>query len=833
MLPDKEIKQKYKPIFWKNPERYYATDVLKEEGFHRSICTKCKKPFWSVTDKNVCGDPACSGEGFAFLGKSPAKNKLEYVEVWQKFSKMFQKFGYTPIERYPTVARWNPTMEYTNSSIAAFQPYVISGEVEPPANPLVIPQFCLRFGDTDNVGITMSHNTGFVMIGQHSFVQPAVWDQNEVFRHMLQWNLKGLGLQKKDMTFHEDAWAGGGNLGCCMEMFSKGCEIWNQVYMLYEQTPAGVKDLKIKVLDMGLGMERNAWFAQGAPTQYDATFPAVLKKLRHATGLKYDEKMLLNYTPYASLLNNDEAEDMDKAWKTVATHMHMDVKALKEFMLPSAGFYSIAEHMRGVLVALHDGGLPSNVGGGYNLRMLIRRSLGFIDKYQWNVDLKEVCAWHAESLKKMYPELRENLQDIDTILDVEKVKYRNAQVKAKAAVEKIVGNIDKLTEGKEIEIAEERLLQLYDSQGISPEMIPGLKIPDDFYAKVAELHEAKEQKAATVKAEEITLGILPETKALYFADYKLTEFTGKVLKVVKDVVVLDQTAFYPTSGGQLHDLGTLNGCTVTEVWKQGPYILHRVNNMNFKEGAVVNGTIDRERRIQMAQHHTATHIVNAAAKRVLGRHVNQAGAFKDVDKARIDITHYESLTEEEVEKIEKEANTIVQQAIPIEKSFYSRNDAEKKFGMLIYQGGAVPGKKLRIVDIKGVDVEACGGTHLDNTKEAESITILKTMKVQDGIVRLVFVAGKAAKKEAKYEGIVLLDLEKLLQCTKEQIPGRAAELFELWKNIVKKKKKDVPKKLVSTGLYHGDILAETARVLKTQPEHVGKTVRRFLDEIGM
>ncbi|MDP3728984.1 MAG: alanine--tRNA ligase [bacterium] len=820
MIPDKEIKQKYKAIFWKNPEKYYATAVLKEEGFHRSICTKCKKPFWSVASRIVCGDPACSGEGFAFIGKSPAKNKLGYADVWKNFSKLFQKFGYTPIQRYPSVARWNPTMEYTNASIAAFQPYVISGEVEPPANPLIIPQFCLRFGDTDNVGVTMSHNTGFVMIGQHMFAKPENWNQNEVFRHMLQWNIKGLGLKKEEMIFHEDAWAGGGNLGCCMEMFSRGCEIWNQVYMLYEQTPSGVQDLKIKVLDMGLGMERNAWFSQGTPTIYDATFPQVLKHLRHATGVKYDEKVLQKYTPFASLLNNDEAEDMNKAWKIVAGHMKMDVQALKEFMLPSAGVYSIAEHMRSALVVLHDGGLPSNVGGGYNLRMLIRRSLGFIDKYQWNVDIKDVVDWHAKELKDLYPELRENLPEIYKILDVEKSKYENTKQKTQKTISGLK------------DIKEEELLVLYDSQGISPEMIPHVKIPDDFYAKVAARHEQKEQKAATVKIEEVPLQGISDTVALYFEDYKLCKFTAKVLKIVHDVVVLDRTAFYPTSGGQLHDLGTLKGCAVEEVWKQGALILHRVKNISFKEGDIIEGRIDEVRRTQMAQHHTATHIINAAARTVLGRHVNQAGAFKDVDKARIDLTHYESLTEEEVEKIEKEANRIIQQKIPIEKSFYSRNEAEHAFGMEIYQGGAVPGKKLRIVNIVGVDVEACGGTHLDNTKEAEMIKIIKSTKIQDGVIRIVFVAGKAAKEEVKDESITLVQLEKLLQCKREEIPGRACEIFELWKNVVKKKK-DVPKKLVSHTQYKGDVLAESARVLKTQPEHVVKTVERFLKEIGI
>jgi len=180
MLSDKELKQKYKPVFWKDPDQYYATTVLKSEGYKRSICSVCKRPFWNQDSKRkVCGDPACApGESFAFIGKTPAKRSLSYVETWKEFSKMFKRFGYTPIKRYPVVARWNPTADFTIASISAFQPYVISGEINPPANPLVIPQFCLRFGDIDNVGITQSHMTGFVMIGQHMFVPPEKWDQN-------------------------------------------------------------------------------------------------------------------------------------------------------------------------------------------------------------------------------------------------------------------------------------------------------------------------------------------------------------------------------------------------------------------------------------------------------------------------------------------------------------------------------------------------------------------------------------------------------------------------------------------------------------------------------
>lgn len=164
MLPDKEIKKRFRQTASENPERYYAVDVLKKEGFKRKQCSRCGTWFWTVNEEqSVCGDAACQG-GFTFLDNPASQEGLSFARVWNRFSEHFKNYGYTPISRFPVVARWNPTTEYTMASIAAFQPFVVSGEAKPPAEKLVIPQFCLRFGDVDNVGVTMSHLTGFVMI---------------------------------------------------------------------------------------------------------------------------------------------------------------------------------------------------------------------------------------------------------------------------------------------------------------------------------------------------------------------------------------------------------------------------------------------------------------------------------------------------------------------------------------------------------------------------------------------------------------------------------------------------------------------------------------------
>ncbi|RMF06323.1 alanine--tRNA ligase [Candidatus Woesearchaeota archaeon] len=834
MLPDKQVKREFKKEASKNPDKYYATEVLREEGFVRKQCRNCGTFFWTTTDRDVCGDPSCAG-GFKFFDNPPAKQKLDYIGVWKRFSEIFKKRGYTPIERYPVTARWRSDTDFVQASIYDFQPYVVSGEVKPPANPLVVPQFCLRFNDIDNVGITGAHYTGFVMIGQHAFMPPEKFDQAKYFRDIHNWLKEGLGLPNDEITFHEDAWAGGGNFGPCMEFFSRGLELGNQVYMLYEQTPSGPRQLDLKALDMGMGHERNAWFTQGTSTSYETTFPTVVKMLLKKTGLKIDKDLLSRFLPYSSYLNVDETENIDKEWNRVANAVGTDVKELKDFVLPLSGLFSVGEHSRSLLVALSDGALPSNVGGGYNLRVILRRALTFLEKYGWDVSLPDVAEEHARYLKPLFPELTESITEVTEILEVERRKFEATKKKINRVVEQIIKK----------PITEEKLVELYDSQGISPELVAQeagkhgieIKIDESFYKKVAERHEKKEQQTQTKKESRVRITGVPETKALYYDDYKLTEFEGKVLKIIDRYVVLDRTAFYPTSGGQIADRGTLNGQEVVDVFKEGGYIVHELKEKpSFGEGETVKGLIDWHRRKQLAQHHTATHIINGAARRILGNHIYQAGAAKTLTYSRLDITHYEQLTKEQIKEIEELANEIIRKDLPVHKYFMPREEAEKTFGMRIYQGGAVPGKEIRIVEIPDFDIEACGGTHLDKTSEAEQIIILKTSKIQDGIVRIEFVAGNAAVEAMEQEKKILDECADLLKVPVEMLPGRVEELFEKWKTVRKKRKKKQPLEesdfeLSRSEEYSGDLLERLSQILATQPEHVPKTIKRFLSDL--
>ncbi len=839
MRAEKEIKAEFKKRAQTDPEKYYPVQTLIDEGFVRMKCKNCGNYFWSVKEREVCGEPDCSG-GYTFIGDSPAKEKMDFIETWQKFSKLFKGFGYTPIPRYPVVARWRDDTDFVQASIYDFQPYCVSGEIDPPANPLVVPQFCLRFNDTDNVGITGRHYTGFVMIGQHAFMPPERYDTVEYLRHIYLWLTEGMKLPKDEIQFHEDAWAGGGNMGPSMEYFSRGLEIGNQVYMQYDITSGNPKDLDIKVLDMGMGQERPAWFTHGSETSYEANFGPVVKKLYSATGIMPDKDIIKRFLPYSGLLNMDEAENIDRVWAKISESINVDVEDLKSQIVPLSGVYSIGDHTRSLLLALSDGALPSNVGGGYNLRVLIRRALDFVYRYGWDIKLAEVCAWHAQYLKPQYPELVEHLDEVTEILDIERGKYRDSKTKSRRIVERLRGK----------EVSSEKLVELYDSDGISPEMLKeeGLdaEIPSDFYKKVSERHEKLEHAAQTKKAKEFDLNGVPKTEIMYYDDYALLEFSAKVLKILEGrYVVLDKTAFYPTSGGQLSDFGLLGGRKVVDVFKQGNVIIHDVLKPDFKEGDVVNGKIDFDRRLQLTQHHTATHIINGVSRKLLGGHIWQAGAEKTLTKSRLDITHYASLSPEKLREIEDRANSVIRKNLDVSSNILKRDDAEAKYGFRLYQGGAVPGKELRVVKIAGLDVEACGGTHVHSTGEVGFVKFLGSTKIQDGVVRLEYVAGEAARGyifenvlkvseeiTGHLMGLQGLSLENWLKDRLAKIRS-LEEIFSDKEKLLKimgegDRFKDV---LTDIGSMDAELL-ESSKIFSVPRDQIESTFKRFVDEIS-
>ncbi len=737
-----QLKEEIKEEASDNPEKFFATDVLREKGFSRGQCKKCGMYFWAKNGgREICGEPEC-GEGYTFINDSPTEKELTHTESWELFEAFMEKRGYTSIDRYPVVARWRDDVEFTGASIYCFQPYVVSGEAEPPAEELIIPQPSLRFNDVDNVGITGRHYTNFTMIGQTCFKEGEEYDQDRYFRDMFKFTVEELGIPEEKLILHEDSWGGGGNLGACMEFFVDGLELFNQVYMFYEQTPDGYEELDLKVLDMGMGHERITWISRGTETSYESVMPETIEKLKKRTGLEIDQEIWEKFLPHSSELNIDEVEDIDEKWEEVAEEIGLESSELKDEIKPAAALYSIAEHSRALLYALADGKIPSNSGGGHNLRMIYRRAQDFIEKYDWDLEMTEVARWNAEELEPMFPELLDSIDSIQEILEVEKEKYDKAR-------EKAIEKLEELDKRPSLE----KMIELYESHGVSPEMMEehGFEVPEDFY-----IHVSEEDESVTEVEEDFDVEGLEETEKLYYerrepyrqnGEVKHFSFKASVERIIDDEwIVLNKTMLYPQGGGQRHDVGKINGFQVEDVRKQSGVILHRLPEHDLEDGKRVKGTVNGEKRQQLTQHHSTTHMVNAAAREELGEHIYQSGAKKSLEKGRLDITHYEKPEKETVRDIEASVREIIEEDHDINVKELSKSEAEQKYGFRIYQGGAPPGNVIRLIEIEDIDIEACGGTHLLSTGNTGEFYITDVKRIQDGVIRLEYKAGKAAKE---------------------------------------------------------------------------------------
>ena len=236
---------------------------------------------------------------------------------------------------------------------------------------------------------------------------------------------------------------------------------------------------------------------------------------------------------------------------------------------------------------------------------------------------------------------------------------------------------------------------------------------------------------------------------------------------------LDQTCFYPEGGGQPGDMGVLQTSTgpikVVDTQKAGRVILHQIDGKPPRVGENVQGSIEWERRVSLMRHHTGTHLVLGAARRVLGKHAWQAGAQKGVESSRIDISHYERITEEQVREIERLATETALQDIPVESMWLPREKAEQAYGYILYQGGVVPGRELRIIKIGDWDVEACGGTHCTRTGQIGTIKILHTERIQDGVERIIFAAGTQALRAFQEQEDTLKGISTAIEAPIERV----------------------------------------------------------------
>ena len=766
-----EKKEALKRKFSADYKRYYLVDLFKREGFVRKKCESCGRFFWTLDgERKRCDDQPCSS--YSFIGDPQTNRKVDEVEAWKAIERFFVRNHHTSVKRYPVVSRWRPDLYFTVASIVDFQ-RVEAGKVvfQLPANPLVVPQMCMRFNDIPNVGVSGKHYTSFVMVGQHSIADKKGYWKDRCVDLDFQLMTKEFGIPKKEVTFNEDVWVGYGAFGYSLEFFVRGVELGNAVFTAFEGDITNYREMKEKVVDMGSGLQRWAWLSQGTPTSYDANFGAVLKRMNELCKVEVDRRLFLEYSKLAGTMNVDEFGSLAEQREIIAKKLNVEGTELEAQLGPREAMYAIADHSRSLLFAIADGMLPSNSGGGYNLRIVFRRAMNFIKHYKFPLSIADVVSWHIDHLSAMYPELEEHREDVAKILEVEESRYASSAER----VSKIVSSLS--LAGKPVPTGQ--LIQLYDSDGVTPEQLADsgavIDKPEDFYEQVQARHITRRIEEPKPRFD--TAGV-PATKLLYYDDDAEFDFRAKVLRVFKGgYVVLDQTVFYPRGGGQEPDHGTMGEAKVVDVEKYGEVVIHKVEGKSPKSGDSVQCHVDTRRRRRVTQIHTATHIINGSSRQVLGPWVWQHSAFKEEDYGRIDITHFAHLTDAEVQKIEDLANEIVRKDLRVRNTFMPRQVAEKKYGFRLYQGGVVPGKLVRVVDVGGWDIEACGGTHAKTTGEVGLIKITKAERVQDGVERLEFVAGEAAIEYMHRMDSELQALSDVLGTQRENLPRVAKTLL--------------------------------------------------------
>ena len=770
----------------------YELEFFKANGFQRRLCSKCGKHFWTLDETDNCGEAPCVE--YTFIGKPLLKDKLSVHEMREGFLSFLERNGHTRISRYPITARWRDDVFFTQASIYGFQPWVIQGVVEPPANPLAISQTCVRFNDIDNVGKTGSHLTMFEMMAHHVFNKKGheIYWKDRTTELCHEFLTKVNGLDPKLVNYSEAWWEGGGNAGPCLEVLVGGVEVATLVFMQYAVENGQQRPMDIQVVDTGYGLERLTWISQGTPSAYEAVFGEVLESLKSLSGTRIDDAILAEYSKAAGSMKIENAADVRAIKADAAARLGMKAEDFIRQIRPFESMYVICDHTRALMFMLSDGVVPSNVRQGYFARLLVRRSLREMSQLKIETKLSEIVAKQVDYFAKDFPDVRANKDEIIKLVDVEQDKYRETLVKGRGVVQRL----ETSEGGARKKITDEDLIELYDSHGLNPETVAEfasgkVTVPDDFYKRVAARHSKPEE-------EEVVQNVdlpqdLPPTKLLFYKDPYKYKFRAKVLSVKDDLVVLDKTYFYAESGGQESDLGTMKDMKVVHVDKIGNVVAHKVEGeMQAVPGKLITCTVDEKRRRRLQKHHTATHIVNGAARSVLGNHIWQTGAHKGADLARLDITHYADLTPAELDKIELIANETVLSATKVNSSTMVRNIAEKRYGFRLYQGGAVPGKEIRVIKIGDFDVEACGGIHCKNTLEVGAIKILRTRRIQDGVVRLEFVSGMPEVEQMQEFWKSASDASTRLNTTPERL-GEAvdkmlADRKELMKEIESMKK---------------------------------------------
>ncbi|MBQ7743717.1 MAG: alanine--tRNA ligase [Lachnospiraceae bacterium] len=734
--------------------------------------------------------------------------KYTVNELRELFLSFFESKGHLRLKSFSLIPENDNSLLIINSGMAPLKPYFKGLEI-PPRKRVCTCQKCIRTGDIENIGHTARHGTFFEMLGNFSFGD---YFKKEAITWSWEFLTVTLGLDKDrlypsvyvDDEEAYDLWHdmigipserifkfgkadnfwehGSGPCGPCSEIYydrgekygcgkptcTVGCdcdryiEVWNNVFTQFDNDGKGnYTELEQKNIDTGMGLERLAVVCQDAESIFEI---------------------------------DTSAELMDNI-SLITRHIYKDD--------PKAdiSLRIIADHIKSCTFMISDGILPSNEGRGYVLRRLLRRAVrhGRILGVK-----KEFMARLSDVVIKLngahYTELYERQDMIKNVLSSEEEKFNQTIDQGLVMLNEVLDKSSGNTLSGDI------AFKLYDTYGfpldLTKEIIEerNVKLDEDRFNELMNEQKKKARAARKISnymgADATIFNSLPTDMVSTFDGYDKLTTKGKILAIVSDnkildkidegdeaVIISDKTTFYPLMGGQVGDIGKIKiADSEFEVYDTVKILNTKIGHIGkvvsgtFSTGAISDFEVDKENRHLTAINHTSTHLLHAALREVLGKHVEQAGSLVEASRLRFDFTHFKAMTKDELNMVEHIVNQKIAEAIDVTKAEMGLNEAKSKGAMALF--GEKYGEVVRTVQVSDFSFELCGGTHIDNTSEIRCFKILSESGIAAGVRRIEAITSDNLLKYYNEELAKIEEISTLLKSNDNDIVNRVEALLK-------------------------------------------------------
>ena len=758
------------------------------------------------------------------------------------YLEFFESKDHLCMKSFSLVPQNDKSLLLINAGMAPLKPYFTGQEI-PPRRRVTTCQKCIRTGDIENVGKTARHGTFFEMLGNFSFgdyfkheaiawswefltevleipadrLYPSVYEEDDEAFYI--WN-KEIGIDK-DRIFRfgkeDNFWEhGAGPCGPCSEIYfdrgekygcgspdcTVGCEcdryieIWNNVFTQFNNDGNGnYEELENKNIDTGMGLERLATVMQDVDSIFDVdTIQAILQKVCDMAKVTY---------------KSDEKKDIS--------------------------IRLITDHIRSVTFMVSDGIMPSNEGRGYVLRRLLRRAarhgriLGIQGEF-----LAELSKVVIQESKDGYPELEEKKDYILKLITTEEDNFNKTIDQGLSILNDMMISLEK--SGEKV-LSGEDSFKLYDTYGfpldLTKEILEekGYTLDEEGYQKAMENQRQTARDAREVTNymgadvtiyQSIDAGVESKFVGYQNLSYQspITVMTTtdaiveELTKGQSGTILVDETPFYATMGGQCADTGVIETASgkfeVEDTIKlQGTKIGHvgKVVSGSLKKGETATLTVNARQRGLTANNHSATHLMQKALRMVLGNHVEQAGSFVDKDKLRFDFTHFSPMTQEEIAKVETIVNEEIAKDLTVVTNEMTLDEAKKTGAMALF--GEKYGEKVRVVQMGDFSSELCGGTHVSNTGKIGAFKIISETGVAAGVRRIEALTGEGLMNYYAELEKTLSEVAKVLKSEPSMIVNKVTHLQEELKDLQKENDK-LKAKLAKEAA--GDITADATEI---------------------